>query len=154
MTIIEVTTHLKTSPTRVRRELQTTRLLRYINDGLLSFQFEQETSIPDVWDEGIYLVRLKLFGWLPIGHQKIGIENPGPSDSWVLRDNGSGSIARVWDHFIFVEPYAEGSVYTDRVRIEAGLLTPFVVLFAHIQYRYRQYRWRRLVANSFDYDAG
>lgn len=153
MATVEVTTHLKAPPARLRQELQTSRLLRYVNAGLLSFQSEQASPLPEIWDEGIYRVRLKLFGWLPIGHQQIGIEKPGASDKWVVRDNGSGSIARVWDHLIFVEPDAEGSVYTDRIRVEAGLLTPVVALFAHIQYRYRQRRWRRLVGNNFDYEA-
>ncbi len=153
MATIEVTTHLKAPPARVRRELQTSRLLRYVNAGLLSFQSEHSSPLPEIWDEGVYRVRLRLFGWLPIGHQQIGIEKPGAGDKWVVRDNGSGSIARVWDHLIFVEPDAEGSAYTDRIRVEAGLLTPIVALFAHVQYRYRQRRWRRLVANSFDYDA-
>ncbi|MEO1078309.1 MAG: hypothetical protein AAFY29_02050 [Pseudomonadota bacterium] len=151
MATIEVSTHLNASPERVRQELKTSRLLEYVNEGLLSFQAEEASSLPEVWEEGRFRVRLKLFGWLPIGYQDIGIEQPSESDQWVVRDNGSGSIARVWDHLIFVEPDGEGTQYTDRIQVEAGLLTPFVALFAHIQYRYRQRRWRRLVARNFAY---
>jgi hypothetical protein len=125
----------------------------YVNAGLLTFQTAEAAPLPEIWREGRYRVHLKLFGWLPIGEQYIGIEQPVDGDRWFVRDNGSGIIARVWDHLIFVEPDGEGTRYTDRVRIEAGVLTPFVVLFAHIQYRYRQCRWRRLVANHFDYGA-
>ena len=55
-----------------------------------------------------------------------------------------------WDHWIEVAPDGEGTRDTGRVTVEAGLPTPFVALFAHIFYRQR--RWRRLVADGFDYD--
>jgi hypothetical protein len=41
--------------------------------------------------------------------------------------------------------------YTDQVEIQAGLLTPLVWALASIFYRYRQFRWRRLVAADFAY---
>ena len=47
------------------------------------------------------------FHFLPIGKQIVGIEFPQKSDHWVLRDNGSGSIAKTWDHLIFLESEAE-----------------------------------------------
>jgi len=36
------------------------------------------------------------------------------------------------------------SHYTDEIDIGAGALTPFVWAYAHLLYRYRQWRWRRL----------
>jgi hypothetical protein len=36
----------------------------------------------------------------------------------------------------------------DRVDIRAGLLTPFIWLFAQGFYRWRQYRWGRLLAQG------
>lgn len=93
-----------------------------------------------------------LLGFIPLGWQNIVIEKPLPDKAWALRDNGSGGMVSVWDHHIFVAPEGSGTRYTDEVRVEAGLLTPFVVLFTHLLYRYRQYRWRRLVRNGFDYD--
>jgi hypothetical protein len=52
---------------------------------------------------------------------------------------------------ITIEPNAAGVVYRDRVEVRAGVLTPFIWVFAQIFYRHRQRRWRRLAANGFDY---
>ena len=153
MATIEVATHLDAPPEIVREHIQTARLLRYVNAGLLSFVPIHPPELPELWSEGEYRVALKLFGIIPMGWQIIGIEEPGPDDTWIVRDNGSGSVAKTWDHLIFVTAEGAGSRYVDRVQIDAGLLTPFVVLFAQLQYRYRQRRWRRLVREGFAYRA-
>ncbi len=50
-----------------------------------------------------------------------------------------------WNHDIVVEPVDERTCrYTDRIVIDAGPLTLAVVGFAHLFYRHRQRRWRRL----------
>ena len=153
MATIEVTTFLPASPEEVRQHIASSQLLRYVNAGLLSFEPREPPELPTYWSAGHYRVCLKLFGCLPIGSQTIGIENPKPGHTWVVRDNGHGSIARVWDHRIFVTAEGEGVRYTDHVTIEAGVLTPIVVLFAQLQYRYRQRRWRRLVSRDFRFDS-
>lgn len=153
MPTIEISTFLATSPQTVRDHIHTSQLLRYVNAGLLGFTPIDPPSLPTHWSAGAYRVGIKLFGVLPMGEQTIGIEAPGPEDAWVVRDNGSGSLARVWDHRIFVAPEGEGSRYTDRVTIQAGFLTPFVLLFAQLLYRYRQRRWRRLVQRAFNFDS-
>jgi len=90
------------------------------------------------------------FGLFPIGEQTIGIEYPlEDGRRRILRDNGHGALIKQWDHWIFVEPDGEGTRYTDRVDVDAGLLTPFVSAFARIFYRHRQRRWRRLVQTDF-----
>ena len=43
------------------------------------------------------------------------------------------------------------SVAEPVLSFRAGVLTPFIWLFAQLFYRHRQSRWRRLVANGFDY---
>ena len=71
-----------------------------------------------------------------------------------MRDNGRGDLAKRWDHRITIEGTDQGTTqYTDRVEVEAGLLTPGVWAFAQLFYRYRQARWRRLVRHDFDYNA-
>ncbi len=153
MATIEVTTHLRAPEEKIRAHIKTSKLLRYVNAGLLSFLPLEPPELPELWSEGQYRVRPMLFGIIPLGWQMIAIENPEPDEDWVVRDNGSGSVARVWDHLIYARPDGNGTAYTDHVTVEAGLLTPFVALFAHLQYRYRQYRWRRLISNGFDYSA-
>jgi hypothetical protein len=70
-----------------------------------------------------------------------------------IRDNGHGSLAAKWDHLITISQGTDGNVvYTDDVEVSAGWLTPFVWLYAHVFYRYRQYRWRRLVRRGFRFE--
>jgi hypothetical protein len=99
---------------------------------------------------------MALFGVLPLGRQRIGIEFPSPpTGCYQVRDNGQGRIAHTWDHLITIEPLgATQCRYTDRVEVRAGILTPAVALFAALFYRHRQRRWRQLVANGFRYAGG
>ena len=104
------------------------------------------------------LVRLRAFGCIPLGGQWIFISRTD-SDSgtsrgfYQIRDDGCGDIATKWDHQITIRRTPDGHAqYTDRVKVCAGLLTPVIWLYAHIFYRYRQYRLRRLVKNGFLYD--
>ena len=98
---------------------------------------------------GKFSVKMFAFHFLPIGKQIIGIEFPQKSDHWVLRDNGSGSIAKTWDHLIFLESEGGGTRYTDEVSIDAGLFTLPIYIYAFIFYSYRQMRWRKLVNLNF-----
>ena len=59
------------------------------------------------------------FHFLPIGKQIVGIEFPQKSDH-CLRDNGSGSIAKLGSSN-FLESEGGGTRYTDEVSIDAGL---------------------------------
>jgi len=84
----------------------------------------------------------------------VGIEYPeGPDISAgraVLRDNGSGRLVPIWDHWIFLEDIGAGRTrYTDRVDVEAGVLTPMIWLFACLFYAHRQRRWHRLIRANF-----
>ena len=96
-----------------------------------------------------FSVKMFAFHFLPIGKQIVGIEFPQKSDHWVLRDNGSGSIAKTWDHLIFLESEGGGTRYTDEVSIDAGLFTLPIYIYAFIFYSYRQMRWRKLVNLNF-----
>jgi hypothetical protein len=127
----------------------TPALLNYVVAGLMKFQPLDPPAFPRIWSAGEYMVRLLAFHVLPVGWQKVVIEQPEGHDTWFIRDNGRGSVARVWDHRIFIEPDAGGTRYTDEVRIDAGILTWPVSLYAELFYRYRQRRWRKLVAANF-----
>jgi hypothetical protein len=63
-----------------------------------------------------------------------------------LYSNEGGGLIPVWNHLITVKPVNENECqYADIVNIGAGLLTPVIWLYAHIFYRYRQARWKRLI---------
>lgn len=66
-------------------------------------------------------------------------------DERVLATNERGGAVKRWDHELRAEPLGERRcTYEDRITIDAGLLTPLIVAFAHLFYRYRQRRWRAM----------
>jgi hypothetical protein len=101
---------------------------------------------------GRYRVRLKLFGMFSFSSQWIIISLHEPEvGEWPkrLRDNGYSTLISKWDHWITVSPDAYGGTqYSDDVEIRAGMLTPFVWMFAQVFYWHRQRRWRGLVRNQ------
>ncbi|WP_223285044.1 hypothetical protein [Hymenobacter qilianensis] len=124
------------------------RLLFYVAWPVLRFRPVTPPQLPDTWQDGNYLVRLYLGGWLPLGTQWMVISQDA-TRFW-LRDNGHGPLARGWDHHITLRPTGAGQTwYTDEVTIHAGLLTPLVTGFAAGFYWWRQRRWVRLVRRGF-----
>jgi hypothetical protein len=126
-------------------------LLQHVSYPLQVFEPLEPDALPEVWADGGYKVRCRLFGLIPVGEQWINISTleAGP-DRFVLRDDGHGDLAKRWDHRIIIQRLSgERCRYTDEVKVDAGLLTPFVVAFAWIFYRHRQRRWRGLVASGF-----
>ncbi len=150
---INLSTQLPCSLTEVVAQVRTPRLLRQVASPLLSFSPLTPSEFPSTWSEGTYWVRLKLFGLLPIGRQAIVISYPqaGNALAFMLRDNGYSPLISKWDHLITAQEVSGGTLYRDRVTIEAGILTPAVWLFARLFYAHRQRRWATLAANGFNY---
>ena len=150
---VELSTELPVDATKAWREVQKPELLEYVTRPILRFRF---LSPPGArWQPGRHSAQIGLLGIIPLGRQTIGVEFPSrESDTYLLRDNGSGSVARVWDHLILIEPLGPGRcLYTDRLQVSAGVLTPFVAAFAWLLYAHRQRRWRLLASRGFDYNA-
>ncbi len=104
---------------------------------------------PSRWMPGPFLVKLHLFGWLPLGEQVIGIELPPSSaQRFELLDLGHSPLIPKWHHRITLETDDAGTRYTDALDLDAGWRTPLVWAFAWLFYRHRQRRWRQLVATS------
>jgi hypothetical protein len=123
--------------------VQTPRLLQHVAWPLVVFRSREHGGFPQQWAPGPHRLWMLAFGLIPLGPQTIGIEiGPHENNLYRLRDNGSGLLARTWDHLITIAPEGAGARYTDKVRIGAGLLTPLVWAFASIFYRWRQVRWR------------
>jgi len=132
----------------------TSASLHYIAKPLLSFNPTDPKEFPQKWVNGEYSVQIKLFGVIPLGNQMIRIEliEKGKDQEYIIRDNGSSKLIPKWDHWIFISKTNDPNIirYLDRVEIKAGLMTPIIWLFAHIFYRWRQYRWKKLVQTSFE----
>lgn len=151
--LVDVSTYLPCRPEQAIHHACTSRLLQYVADPLLKLVPKEPSRLPETWSEGTYRVSMYLFGFLPFGAQAVVISFPESKNAFCVRDNGYGSRIRKWDHFVTIEQAGDGTLYRDRVTIEAGILTPFVWALAQVFYRHRQRRWRRLVAHSFNYAA-
>lgn len=149
----EIRTRFRCDYDTVVWQVQRPATLEFIARPLVVFTPVEPTSFPALWKEGRYLVDMKVFGALPFGRQYIGIEKVNENDprEYVIRDNGSGQLIRKWDHHILIRRTDDDTVtdYTDRIDIDAGPLTLFIWMFAHVFYRWRQHRWKRLIARSF-----
>ena len=83
---------------------------------------------PPRWVPGRYRVRMRLFGFIPLGWQDIVITDvmmDAAAQRWSFRDAGAGGLAKRFDHQLMVEGLDDRrSRYTDRLDVDAGLLTP------------------------------
>ncbi len=155
---VVVKTVLDAPVERIWAELKTPRLLSYVAAPLIVFDLIDPPNMPARWSDGRYLVNMRFLGLIPIGRQWIVTSTPQPEEQargvFRIRDNGTGDIAKVWDHLIVIEAQADGrTAYRDEVVVKAGILTLGVWLFAHWFYRHRQARWRRLVRHDFRYSG-
>lgn len=150
---IDLATLLPCSLEEVVAQVRTPRLLRHVASPLLSFSPLAPAEFPDIWSEGTYWVTLKLFGVLPIGRQAIVISYPQAesAETFMLRDNGYSPLISKWDHLITAQEASGGTLYRDQVTIEAGVLSPFVWLYARLFYAHRQRRWATLATHGFNY---
>ncbi len=149
MGLVEISSHFAPPPERVWEQVQRPAVLLYAARPLLSF-VSRDGGWPDKWEQREYRAGLRAFGVLPVGEQVIGIEfQPDQPPGYRLRDNGRGGMISKWDHMMVIEPEGDGTRYTDRVEIEAGVLTPIACAFAKFFYRHRQKRWQQLIAQDF-----
>ena len=150
---LSLETNLSAPPERVWAEVKTIRLFRHVTAPFIVFRSAEPGGFPDHFVEGAHRVSMYFLGFIPIGQQVVNVSkgsDVGP-DYW-LRDNGHSALIKKWDHRITVAPTGAGhTLYRDEVDIDAGLMTPFVFVFASAFFRWRQHRWRRLVDRHFEY---
>lgn len=151
-TTVELSTTLACNPDEAWQRVRTSALLLHVAAPLIRFRPFGGRPFPPFWAPGEYRAWMWLFGIVPLGWQAVVIsEPPAEGETRYVRDNGFGPLIRQWDHWIAIRPGAvEGTThYTDRVTIEAGLLTPLIAAFARVFYAHRQRRWRALARGGF-----
>ncbi len=99
----------------------------------------------DDWREGETVVGwVLLFGFVPFSRHHLHIARIDES-TCTLNSREFGGVITTWNHDIEVVPIdATSCRYCDRIEIEAGFLTPVIVVYARWFYRMRQRRWRAL----------
>lgn len=129
----------------MRQAVLKPQTLAYVAAPLVRFRWLDPDRMPARFDPGRYKVGMRLFGVLPMGWQIIDpvIADDAPqAGRFVLHDRGDGMLCRQWDHRILLVRQGTQCHYTDRLSLNAGLLTPAVTGFAWLFFRHRQ---RRLI---------
>jgi ligand-binding SRPBCC domain-containing protein len=141
--VVRVSTELEIPAERAWETVKKVDTLRYITRGVLGFRPLGE--VPETIAEGeVIRVRLMFFHVLPAWKHEIEIVGVDEQARRIETMEHGGSVKR-WNHVITVEPAGDGrSLYTDRIDLEAGRMTPLVAGYAKVFYRYRQRRWRKL----------
>ncbi|MFO7558912.1 MAG: hypothetical protein R6X10_08785 [Desulfobacterales bacterium] len=141
-----ITTVLQETPERISEELKKIDLLKHIAAPILFFEGEGVGS----WKEGSsYTFKLKLFKYIHLGRHEIYVKNLSRTR---LETVENGTMATVWNHEIRLEELTNGHCrYTDEIEIQAGALTLFIWTFAHLFYRHRQRKWKKIIQDNFIY---
>jgi len=141
--IARISTSLDTDAERAWRAVQRKSTFLYVTKGVLGIA--DADRYPEEWHAGdVVRARLVFFGFLPGWMHELRLVRVD-GERRELYTNERGGVLSAWNHCITVEPAgATRCRYTDEIDMDAGLLTPLVWLYAHIFFRYRQMRLRRL----------
>lgn len=95
-----------------------------------------------------YSLKLYLLKFIPLGEHTITLVKIDRERNRII-SRESGQLATVWNHVFSFREVEPGLVrYTDEIEIKAGWLTPAIWLFAHLFYRHRQRRWKKLLKSG------
>ena len=129
-------------------ELQKTASLMHVASPVLKFKPHEGHSVTEKWILGTeYKLKLFFLGIIPIGDHFIMLTELNQEENRIV-SNERGSLTKVWNHVITFNAIDDQTiVYTDEIEIRAGILTLSIWLFAHIFYRHRQNKWKKLLDN-------
>lgn len=128
------------------------KIFAAVSAPLMTFKSLEPGGFPEKWTaQGPHLVAIKLLGFIPMGKQTIDTTfTQRPGGVKMMIDSGSPqagmlTVIKTWDHRMAVS--ASGSsttLYRDRLKIKAGVLTPFIYLPLWLFWQYRGIKLRRL----------
>ena len=144
--IVRVSTYLPCSEGELWAKIMDPKSLQFVASPILKFIPVGKNIFEKEWElNRDYVLKLYLFGFLPLGNHTIRLINIDRSEN-KIESTESGLLARVWNHTILFQETEQNRVhYMDIIEIKAGLLTPMIWIFAHLFYRHRQRRWRKLL---------
>lgn len=120
--------------------------MEFVSSPILRFKPQNEGDLAGEWQlNKPYVLQLYLLKFIPLGEHRITLIKID-KDANRITSQENGKLATVWNHLIAFRETEPGKVhYTDEIEIQAGWLTPAVWLFAYLFYRYRQWRWKKLL---------
>mgnify|MGYP006961701803 FL=1 len=142
-----ISTIIHTNENQMWEALQKLSSLVYVTSPFLVFKSLDGGELPDKWElEKEYAFYISAFHIMPLGKHYIVVKIIDAEKKEIL-SNEHGTLTKEWNHQILIKRIDENTIrYTDAIEIKAGELTLFVWLFAHIFYRHRQRRWKKLIA--------
>lgn len=142
-----ITTYFDCSENQLWEKIKEPQSLQYVAAPILSFSPKNDLTLSGDWEvDKPYPLKLHLFSIIPLGTHTIKLVKIDKQSN-TIESQEKGLLAPVWNHKIhFSEIEPDKVKYTDSIEIKAGLLTPFIWLFAHFFYRHRQKRWRVLLS--------
>jgi ligand-binding SRPBCC domain-containing protein len=143
MAVVDRSTSLDAPADAVWAAVKTPAAFRRVTRRLLVMPAIRRRQ--DEWREGETVVGwVFLFGFLPFSRHHLHIVSIDESTR-TLSSREFGGLITMWNHDIEVVPIdAAACDYRDRIEVNAGILTPVIVLYARWFYRMRQRRWRAL----------
>ena len=142
----KITTVINTQEKRMWNELQKTSSLIHVASPLLKFKPQDGCQLPEKWHVGKeYQLKLSFLGIIPLGRHFIKLIEINPEKKEIV-SNEHGLLTKTWNHRIKTEPIDRHNItYMDEIEIKAGVLTFSIWLFAHVFYRHRQRKWKKLL---------
>jgi len=147
--LARITTKLACTQGELWDQISRQQSLQFVASPLLKFDAVEPGAFDGEWEVGRdYQLQLYLLGLIPLGGHTIRLTRID-RDHNTIQSRESGLLVRVWNHTICFQEITPGVVhYTDEIQIQAGWLTPFIWAFAHLFYRHRQRRWKRLLKQT------
>lgn len=143
MRTITITTDLDASADVVWSAMKTPQAFVHVAGSMLRYPVAERLDRP--WRVGDELEGWTFLGGvLPFSRHRLEVVRIDDGERVLATKERGGAVKR-WDHELRVDPLDDRRcTYEDRITIDAGPLTPVIVAFAHVFYRYRQRRWRAI----------
>jgi hypothetical protein len=128
------------------------KIFAAVSAPLMTFKSLEPGGFPEKWTaQGPHLVSIKLLGFIPMGKQTIDTTfTQRPGGVKMMIDSGSPhagmlTVIKAWDHRMAVSAsIGSTTLYRDRLKINAGVLTPLIYLPLWLFWQYRGIKLRRL----------
>ncbi|MEJ3404500.1 hypothetical protein WDJ51_07130 [Rathayibacter sp. YIM 133350] len=152
---------LDCDPDAAWRALRSPAVLREVAAPWLDFASREPGGFPTVWQAGPHSVDALALRMWAVGEEVIDLSFPDglPEGVRMLRDGGGGrsgvmGALSTWDHRMAVSAAPGGkTLYRDRLRFDAGAITPAIWYPTWLFWQWRGLRLRQL-APTWRHDVG
>jgi hypothetical protein len=141
-----ISTHFDCTAQELWEKISQPQSLQFVSSPLLRFKPLEKGALDDEWTVGkTYALKLYFLNLVPFGRHNIKLVTIDKASN-TIESHENGTLAPVWNHTIRFRQVEPGRLhYTDEIEIQAGWRTVAVWAFAHLFYRYRQRRWKKLL---------